>query len=145
MKFLKYLTGLIILFSVTKTVAQTIDHSTIGKLEVSYKQVEGAEIMGTENIMYFPQFTVQLKNETAVSKLYLKVINETNSSVMIDVNYLLSSLPIQDQSGKVVFYKDQQGIFQITPSVQIPLNLYLFQLITEDQQGNQSEIFSEAH
>lgn len=145
MKFIKYIIGLVFLLSIDKYKAQTIDHPTIGKMEVSYKQVEGAEIMGAENITYFPQLTVQLKNETTVSKLYLKVINEANSSVMIDVNYSLSSLPVQDQSGKMVFYKDEQGIYHITPSVQIPLNMYLFQLITEDQQGNQSEVFSEAH
>lgn len=118
----------------------------IEKLEVSYKQADFLEGASTDSVIkYSPQISFQLKNGSGVSKLYCKMIDESSNAVLLDVNYLLNSVPVLDQTGKKVFYKDEQGVYHIRPANRIPLNLYLYQIVTEDSQGNQSPSFSESH
>lgn len=127
------------------TKSQIDVQSPIEKLEVSYKQVDLVEVTIEENTKYLPQITFQLLSGSNVSKLYYKIIDESSNTVLVDVNYLLSSIPVLDQAGKKIFYKDEQDVYHIMPAIQIPLKAYLFQLITEDSQGNQSPILSENH
>lgn len=122
--------------------AQNTEHLTIDKLEVSYKE---PDIMAMDTIkMVRSQSIITLKSDTNVAVIHFKIIKETDNSVMYQVDYLMNSATITNTEGIIVF-KKEGNIIYINSSSQIPLNMYLYQITTEDAQGNISEPFIELH
>lgn len=122
--------------------AQYTEHSSIDKLEVSYKE---PDIMVMDTIkMVRSQSVITLKSDTNVSVIHFKIIKETDNSVMYQVDYLTNSATITNTEGVIVF-KKEGNIIYINSSIEVPLNIYKYQIITENSAGILSEPFTELH
>lgn len=129
-------------FLYLNTQAQTINHSTINQLEVSYKD---SDIIIEDTIkMVRSQSSITLKSDTNLTAIHFKIIKESNNSVIYQVDYLMSSPTVTNPNG-VVLFKKEGNVIYINSSFEIPLNLYQYQITTENSQGILSEPFTEFH
>ena len=122
--------------------AQSTDHSTIARLEVSYKEPD-ITMMDTLKLVR-AQSVITLKSDVNVTTIHLKIIKELDNSVIYQVDQLVNSSTITKPDGTILFKKEGNTIY-INSSSLIPLNLYQYQITTEDVQGTLSDIFTEQH
>jgi hypothetical protein len=131
---------LIFLFSGLKVFAQSLNHPTIDKLEVSYKL---PDVSTNDSItMVRSQNVLTLKANVDVSVIYFKILNESNNTIVYQVDYLANSSAITSPEGIVLFRKEANIIY-IKSANEIPLNIYLYQITTEDSQGIVSEVYTD--
>ena len=109
--------------------AQTTNHPTIDTVDVSY--------MGAANNQVIPEVIIHLKTVEGISKVYCKIVNPTDSNTVYTVNYDINNLPISNSSGQVLCLKINT-IIQIVGTTPVDLQSYIYQVQTEDNQGNKS-------
>lgn len=85
--------------------------------------------------------TVHLSTTSGVSKVYFKIINPTDSSVVYDVNYAMSASLVTDASGLPLCLIDGTSVQVINPNP-LPLQAYTYQVQTEDANGNKSTAYT---
>lgn len=85
--------------------------------------------------------TIHLTTTSGVSKVYFKIINPADSSVVYDVNYAMSSSPVTDASGLLLCLINNTSVQLINPNP-LPLQAYTYQVQTEDASGNKSAAYT---
>ena len=133
---------LFILFFSSSFFAQTAEHSTIARLEVSYKEPD-ITMMDTLKLVR-AQSVITLKSDVNVTTIHLKIIKELDNSVIYQVDQLVNSSTITNPEGIILFKREGNVIYINSPSM-MPLNLYQYYITTEDAQGQLSEPFVESH
>jgi hypothetical protein len=127
---IKKIFGLLILFFTFLTPSlfcQTINHPSIDTIEVSY--------MSAPNNQVTPEAIIHFKIMDGVAKVFLKIVNPSDSNVVYSVNYDVNNLPITNSAGLVTCLKNN-NIIQIIGTNPIVLQPYTYQIQTEDNQGN---------
>lgn len=125
--------------------AQTTDHPSIEKVQIDYKIITSSTAQTASVVI--PGINVQantmvtLKNNSDVSKIYLKIKNSIAGVVIYDVSYSAGPNPVTDASG-VTLYKKENNIITIINPAAILLNPYEYELSTEDSLGNKSIIYT---
>jgi hypothetical protein len=119
--------------------SQTINHPTIAKFDVVYKESSTSQIdtIKTVRIHAF----VTLTNEASVSDIYFKVRDNLNNSIVYEVTYPINSSIITNEEGIVIFKREGLDFF-IVSSSELPLNYYLYEISTKDSQGVLTEVYS---
>lgn len=117
---------------------QNFNHPTINNLDVSYKE-SSVQTDTVKKVML--KSIVSLKSSSSVSIIHFKVIETSDNSVIYHVNYAVNSNTITSSDGIVLFKKDGENYF-INAASEILLKSYLFEITTEDAQGNLSEVYS---
>lgn len=118
----------------------------VGSVEVNYK-LSNLLLSDTTNpsiINVLPEVTIALTSTANVSKVYLRIIKPSDGSVVYNVNYNINSSAIVDNDGITLYNRSNSTIHINSPNI-VPLNVYNYELVTEDNQGNLSTPFSEIH
>lgn len=140
MKNLKSTLIVLALSVAIKINAQT--HSTISGLGVSYKPAATAN--GGANLSDLkcsPQATVALKSNSGASKIYIKILNAEDSSVVFQTNYSFSASPVVI-NGVKLFEKAGDTVY-INCEQLLTLKPYIYQIQTADSQNNLTEVYSD--
>ena len=131
-----------------KVVSQTVTPSGINSIEVNYKLSN--ELTPDTNatagplIKVLPETTINLISTANISKIYFKIIDRSDNSVLYSVNYNITSSAITNDDGITLFLRDSNVVHINSPN-SLTLTTYSYELITEDTQGNLSTPFSEIH
>lgn len=131
---------LFISFSFNILNAQTSNHPTVDKLEVSYRETDIATVDTFKMVTF--QSVITLKIGVDVSAIHYKIINESNNTIVYQVDYSFNSPIITNPEGIVLFRKDANVLY-IMSANEISMNTYLYQITTEDSQGIVSETYSD--
>ncbi len=127
------------------TMAQSINHPTIEKVQVLYKTTptNGSQqpTGGAPEIRVQAKATITLKNNTDAVKVFLKIRNKQTNAVIYQVNYLINSAPVNGTNG-LVLYKKEATNLTITNPDSFVLQPYVYEIYTEDAQSTQSIIYS---
>lgn len=121
------------------------NHPTISSAKVAYKSAPQATnnlVVNTTgfNINIIPQATVNLVPGANVSIIYFKIIDPTSNAIMYQASYPVNSPTILNNLGVKLFENTSGNIF-ISNGQSLSLKPYLFQITTEDNQQNMSQIF----
>lgn len=129
-----------------KIMSQTVTPISISSIEVNYKLSNplGADTNATPLVNVLPEATINLSSTTNISKIYFKIINPTDNSVLYNVNYDINSSTITNSEGLTLFLRNNAIIYINSPN-SLSLTAYSYEIITEDTQGNLSTPFSEIH
>lgn len=145
MKYFIYCIAFISFFLFSKLVAQTnSSHPTISDVKIAYKSIPQSTsnaVSTSFNMSVIPQATVTLVSNANVSKIYFKIINTSNNSVIYQANYSVNSAVVTNSSGRKLF-ENTNGIFFISNGQTTALNAYLFEITTEDNQQVMSPVYS---
>lgn len=128
--FMKSLLTVISIFMFLGVQAQST-HPTIDTVEVSYMTFSTSGSL----VNVLPEPIISLKTLTAVSKVHCKIINPSDSSVVYSVFYSVNASPLLDSSGRPLFLMNGLNV-QILSLSPIELKDYIYQIQTEDDQGN---------
>lgn len=114
--------------------SQSLTPSLVQELNVTYA------IQSTPDSipLVLPQTQIKFSNLSGVQKIYLKIINDTDS-IIYSADYVLSSAPVISSSGLILFAANGNTI-SINSDV-IRLDTYRYQIITEDSLGVQTAPF----
>lgn len=129
-----------LVFFSTFLLAQNTTHPTIESLEVSYKDPE--QILVDSLRLIRSQSVIKLKDETNITILHFKIINESDNNIVYQVDYNLNSPVIANEEGVILFKKDG-NLCHVSSWPEMPLKLYLYQITTENSQGEISEVYSD--
>ena len=116
------------------------EHSIIQNLEVVFKSPPEPN-QKPDSILVFPQAAIILKTTDNVSKVHFRIKDRTNSEVIFQTAYSLSSPESVDESGFILFQRTGTN-FIIGSVNRILLKTYLCEILTEDNNANLSEPFS---
>ncbi len=121
-----------------------LTHSTIAKVQVSYKVAPstGQATQGASpDLKVRPDAAIVLNTSAPATKIYLKIINPRDNSLVYEASYDTSSPDVTNAQGLKLFYKDAGTIHICDPDI-ISLAPYRYEVYTQDTQGHSSEIFS---
>lgn len=136
----KLLLIFIVLFQVKFLSAQS--HTTISDVKIVYKPIiSSGSVTPTSYLQCAPVSTITLKPNVSASKIYLKILDKVNNSVLYEVNYTLNQQPILTQSGDVIFKKEGNLII-IKADVVFNLKPYKYEIATEDASNVKSDNYS---
>ncbi|MDO9000243.1 MAG: hypothetical protein Q7W45_10800 [Bacteroidota bacterium] len=146
MRVLKAIT--VLSFFLTSIIANSqvnTSHPTISSFNVSYKSAPQPSVNTTPasfpEFKVIPQATITLVSSNNVSKIYFKILNVSNDSIVYQINYLLSSPVVINNSGKKLF-ENVNGIIFISNGQEFGLKPYKYEITTENTQTNLSPVFS---
>jgi hypothetical protein len=133
----------IIILDNSNLFSQVSNHPTIDKVKVGYKAIAGTptNTNGKPNIMVLPEATINLKSLSGVSKIYMKILNRSDNNLVYQINYSVMSSPVTNSQGVKLFYRDNLIIHIGSPDI-VSLNQYLYEVVTEDSQSNQTIVYS---
>jgi hypothetical protein len=123
--------------------AQENQHPTIDSLVVNYSSVDGnvnTISNGIPTIKVKAEATFKIKAIEEVAKISFKMIDNVNYSVIYEVNYLLSQAPLTE-NGVTLFSKQDSVVKIANPSI-VTLNIYKYEISTEDFEGESSVVFT---
>jgi hypothetical protein len=145
MKIISYSIILVLLSFQIKS--QTFDfygaiHPVIEKLEVAYKQAPNLSSSSNSSLKVNTQqiATIKLKTDSLVSKLFFKIVNLQDKTILYDVNYAINS-PTKTNADGLVLFKRENNVITITNPNPVELRLYQYELITEDEKGIKSLLY----
>jgi len=121
---------------------ETSNTSAIQKLEVSYKEPDLPTMDSVKMVRM--QSVITFENDSSIKKIHLKIVNPENSNIIYQVDYDLDSQVIKNEDN-IILFKRESKICYINSSPLIPLELYQYQITTENSQGILSEVFAELH
>jgi hypothetical protein len=113
-------------------------HSTINSFKVSYRSVPTNSAAGVQAI---PQSTLTLKPNSNAVKIHYKMLAASTNSVLYQSSHLLNASVITNTLGAKLFENNNGAIF-LSSGQAIPLKPYLYELQTEDAQGNLSPVYT---
>lgn len=119
------------------TSPQTI---SVQNLSVGYKSNDN--LVPDSIILTQPELSFTIENNSDVSEIELKIYRADNNTVLFSKTYVLSQAPLTDESGKVIFSKEGDHIV-IKPSVSLALNMYRYEIVTKNAQGESGFPFSD--
>lgn len=115
------------------------EHSTIERLEVNYK-LSTHDTLSLDSVKVNAFLKVTLKNSTGLTKIHLKVKNIFSSEVLFQVENINPEVPVIGEEGLVLFQKTGEIISMNCPN-KWPLSSYLYEIITENENSDESEPF----
>jgi hypothetical protein len=133
---------IVLLISVMSFFGQ--NHATVAKLTVSYKPVSTTSVSNLGDIKCTPQATITLKSNHGATKIYFKIVNPQNNAVVYQVDYLLNSSAVTDESG-ITLFNNLNGTIRIGYAQGITLKPYIYQIQTADSQNTMSTVFSQTN
>lgn len=114
-------------------------HSTINEVKVGYKPVTSTNSVNPTSFMQCaPVATITLKSNINPSKIYLKILDKTDNTVIYDINYLLNQEPVYNQTGDILFKKEGSVVI-IRANTIVGLKPYKYELATENDSNIKSE------
>ncbi len=124
----------------------TLNHSTLQKVKIQYETVSttGTTDTASLNMVVLPKVTLTLKPNATVTKVYLQILNKQDSSLIYQVNYMVSAAPVTGTTGQPLFYTEDSKLV-ISATVPVLLNTYVYKIHTQDQQGNNSAEYITRH
>jgi hypothetical protein len=117
---------------------QNVSHPTIDGLKVMYKAIPQGTLM---QIQAIPEGKVVLKPNVNVAVIYLKILSPVDNSILYQVNYQTNAATVTNNDGRKLF-ENSNGVIFISNGQGVSLKPYLYQLQTEDSNGNLSQVFS---
>jgi hypothetical protein len=125
-------------------VAQTANHPVIEKVQVMYKPDKSVSNTATgvssPNIQVNGIVHVTLKSGYDADKLYLKIRDKQTQAQVYDIHYTIGSADVTNQG--VLLYKKQGNVLSITNPAVLTLKPYVYELYTEDAEGNKSSVYT---
>ncbi len=127
-----------------KSLAQSLP--AINNIEVNYRVSNqlATDTNGTFLIKVFPEATINLNSAVNISKIYFKISDLSDHSILYNVVYNINSPTITNDDGITLFFRNN-NVIRINAPNTISLTTYSYELITEDTQGNLSTPFQEVH
>lgn len=120
-------------------------HPTIDDVKVFYfssPQTTLAALSSSPfSIASIPQAIITLKTAVNASKIYFKIVNVANDSILYSVNYLINSSTVTNSSGKKMF-ENSNGFVFVSPGTAFTLQPYSYKVSTEDSLQVVSPVFS---
>lgn len=92
-------------------------------------------------IQVIPQATLSLKGGTNATRVYFRIKNAVSGATLYDVNYNLNAATVTDLQGRVLF-QNNSGTVLLSSGQDLVLKPYTYEIKTEDNQQNQSPVFS---
>lgn len=122
-----------------------INHATIDSVSALYKPVQSAvdasQNSGIPEIKVISETIISLKSNGAVSKVYLKIFDKLHATELYAINYSTNSAIVKNAEGLVLFFNDGNNVHVTCPNVRL-LDLYTYDITTEDASGKLSEVYS---
>lgn len=116
-------------------------HPTIDSVKVAYKSIQQATVNVALGIQVIPQATLSLKGGTNATRVYFRIKNAVSGATLYDVNYNLNAATVTDLQGRVLF-QNNSGTVLLSSGQDLVLKPYTYEIKTEDNQQNQSPVFS---
>jgi hypothetical protein len=117
----------------------SFSHPTITDFKLLYKSVP-QPTNGALQVQGIPQMTVSIRPNSGVVRIFLK-ISGLNNTVIHQVNYLLSSAAVSNNSDLKLFENVDGNIF-LSNGSGIALKPYRYEIWTQNGQGQNSPVFS---
>ncbi|MCE3227692.1 MAG: hypothetical protein K0S32_2243 [Bacteroidetes bacterium] len=118
-----------------------IDHPSVTGVSAIYKATE--QYGSTEpEVMVIPECSVVLKSGSGATKIHVKIKNPTDQSVIYEASHVLNSSSVSNGAGKKLFENNSGTIF-ISNGSAIVLKPYLYEVKTENSQGEITAAFTE--
>lgn len=120
-------------------------HPTINSASVSYKLAGSAPQNNQQEnkprFLAIPQITVNIKPDLGTERIYLKIIDPDDKSVIYQVDYSVNSTAVTNNSGLKLFDKQNQSIF-LSSGEPLVLKPYICELRTKNNGTELSTVFS---
>jgi hypothetical protein len=124
----------------TCLLAQIDSNSKIKSIDVIYKE---ESTLGSDSLpKVLIQSTILIKDSSDIAFINFEIIDKTDNSSKYKVSYNANNAPVMSQDGQLLFKKEHNTIFLNLPFVLL-LKPYLYQIVTKDSNGIESEVFSD--
>lgn len=131
----------LMLAGIFKTQGQTLGHTTISLVKVSYAAASQTVTGNLPVLRGIPQATVVLNPGAIQAKIYFKIVNPADNTIVYQSDYLLSSAVVNNNSGKKLFENTNGTIF-LSNGNALQVKPYRYELQTEDSTGKLTKVYT---